>query len=142
MLEPFIAFFSVLGDTKSDHFIEALGILVTIVLAIWSGIAFGIMKLADFRICRTEKILLEALTEDFLQWVKIHYSSDELNLTALAGWLLSGRVALFGHNYPAFQKLLRVFSKRGIQLTGANKEWFMAQSRQYLGRPQLSRCEW
>ncbi|MDR7130342.1 hypothetical protein J2X69_002692 [Algoriphagus sp. 4150] len=106
-----------LTKPENPNFWTAVGVVVTALVAIGGGL-FGwiFMNLLNNRVSKTSKILIQAMTEIFLEWVKVYNKSEAVEDENIRIWISEkGGAILTSRSYMVFKRFLKELKKLGYR---------------------------
>jgi len=105
-----------LTNPENPNFWTAIGVLVAILVATGGLFGWIFTNLLNNRVSKTSKILIQAMTEIFLEWVKVYSKSEAVEDENIRIWISEkGGAILTGRSYMIFKKFLKELKNLGYR---------------------------
>ncbi len=107
---------STLTNPEDPNFWTALGVVVAALVAMGGFLGWILTNILNNRVSKTSKILIQAMIEIFLDWVKVKSKSQTVDDENIRIWISEkGGAILTGRSYMVFKRFLRELKKSGYK---------------------------
>ncbi|MBN7817651.1 hypothetical protein [Algoriphagus pacificus] len=135
---------STLTNPEDPNFWTALGVVVTALVALGGLLGWVLTNILNNRVSKTSKILIQAMIEIFLDWVKVKSKSQTVDDENIRIWISeTGGAILTGRSYMVFKRFLKELKKSAYKdLLTPDENTYKSWVSKSDSKPTWERIDW